>query len=49
MKNHKIVNGWLIQTNKKFSQLKQRQKEKINEWKYDDRGATHKFSCFKKS
>lgn len=29
MKNHKIVNGRLLQTNKQFSQLKQKQKDKI--------------------
>lgn len=29
-----MLNGRLIQTNKPFSQLKQRQKEKINEWLY---------------
>lgn len=33
-KNHKILNGRLIQTDKPFSQLKQQQKEKINEWLY---------------
>ena len=33
-KNHKIVNGRLIQTDKRFSALKQRQKEKINQWLY---------------
>ena len=33
-KNHKIIDGRLIQTDKTFSQLKQRQKEKINEWLY---------------
>ena len=36
MKNHKIVDGRLIQTNKKFSQLKQSQKSKINEWLYQE-------------
>ena len=33
-KNHKIVNGRLLQTDKPFSQLKQSQKEKIHEWLY---------------
>lgn len=33
-KNHKIINGRLLQTNKSFSQLKQKQKEKISEWLY---------------
>ena len=32
MKNHQYVNGKLLQTNKKFSQLKQSQKEKIYNW-----------------
>lgn len=32
MKNHKYENGKLLQTNKKFSQLKQAQKEKIYNW-----------------
>lgn len=35
MKNHEMVNGRFIQTNKKFSQLKEKQKEKINEWLYE--------------
>jgi 8-oxo-dGTP diphosphatase len=35
MKNHEMVNGRLIQTNKRFSQLKQRQKLKIHEWLYE--------------
>ena len=35
-KNHKTLNGQLIQTDKPFSQLKQRQKEKINEWLYKE-------------
>ena len=30
-KNHQMIEGSLIQTDKRFSQLKQRQKEKINE------------------
>lgn len=33
-KNHKIVGNRLIQTDKKFSALKQSQKEKITEWLY---------------
>ena len=33
-KNHKMVNGRLIQTDKPFSQLKTKQKEKISEWLY---------------
>ena len=45
MKNHKMVNGKLLQTNKKYSHLKQSQQEKIYQWmyeaylaKYDERG-----------
>ena len=34
MKNHKWVDGKLLQTNKKYSQLKLKQKEKIHEWMY---------------
>ena len=34
MKNHVKVNGRLIQENKKYSQLKQKQKEKIINWLY---------------
>lgn len=36
MKNHVKVNGRLVQTNKKYSQLKQRQKEKIINWLYQE-------------
>ena len=35
MKNHEWVNGKLLQTNKKYSQLKLKQKEKIYQWMYD--------------
>lgn len=35
-KNHKIVDGRLIQTDKPFSQLKQKQKKKINEQLYQE-------------
>lgn len=35
-KNHKWVGGKLLQTDKKFSQLKETQKEKINNWLYDE-------------
>lgn len=35
MKNHVRVNGQLLQTNKTFRQLKQRQKEKIYDWMFD--------------
>ena len=36
MKNHMMVNGKLLQTNKKFSQLKNSQKQKINGWMYEE-------------
>ena len=35
-KNHEWIDGKLLQTDKKFSQLKQTQKEKINQWLYDE-------------
>lgn len=34
-KNHKMVNGRLLQTDKKFSDLKEKQKTKIAEWIYE--------------
>lgn len=34
-KNHKMVDGRLLQTNKKFSALKEKQKTKIAEWFYE--------------
>lgn len=34
MKNHEWVDGKLLQMNKKYSQLKLKQKEKIHEWMY---------------
>jgi|GEM_PF-668861 len=34
MKNHEWIDGKLLQTNKKYSQLKLKQKEKIHEWMY---------------
>lgn len=34
-KNHKMVDGRLLQTNKKFSALKEKQKVKIAEWFYE--------------
>ena len=36
MKKHEMINGRLLQTNKSFSQLKQNQKLKINEWMYKE-------------
>ena len=35
-KNHKIVNGKLLQTDKRFSQLKTKQREKIYNWMYEE-------------
>ena len=35
-KNHKMIDGRLLQTDKKFSQLKEKQKEKINGWLYTE-------------
>lgn len=35
MKDHVFVDGKLLQTNKKFSHLKNSQKEKISEWLYE--------------
>ena len=35
MSKHKTVNGRLFQTNKKYSQLKNKQKEKIGGWMYE--------------
>lgn len=35
MKNHILVNGKLLQTNKKFSDLKNSQKELISNWLYE--------------
>lgn len=32
--NHKMIDGRLLQTNKKYSQLKMKQKEKIAEWMF---------------
>ena len=34
MKNHEWIDGKLLQTNKKHSHLKQKQKDKIYEWMY---------------
>lgn len=36
MKNHVKVDGRLLQTNKKYSQLKVNQKEKIAEWLFQE-------------
>jgi len=35
-KNHQWVDGRLLQTDKRFSQLKEAQKEKINRWLYEE-------------
>ena len=39
MKNHVKVDGKLLQTNKKYSQLKVSQKEKIAEWLFQETNA----------
>ena len=36
MKNHERVNGKLYQINKRFSDLKESQKSKINDWLYEE-------------
>ena len=40
-KTHQRINGQLLQMNKTFSHLKQKQKLKINEWLYQE----YKTSC----
>lgn len=35
MKKHQLVNGRLLQSNKKFSHLKEHQKEQISQWLYE--------------
>lgn len=35
MKNHKMIDGRLLQTNKKYAHLKLKQKEKIGAWMYE--------------
>ena len=35
MKNHMMVEGQLLQMNKKFAQLKEHQKVKISEWLFE--------------
>lgn len=34
--NHKVVDGHLLQTNKKYSHLKLKQKNRIAEWMYQE-------------
>ena len=36
MKNHQFVNDKLLQTNKKFTHLKRKQKEQISQWLYEE-------------
>lgn len=36
MKNHETIDGKLLQTNKKYSHLKQKQKDKIAVWMYEE-------------
>lgn len=35
-KNHKVINGRLLQTDKKFSALKRSQQEKISGWLWEE-------------
>ena len=35
-KNHEMIDGKLLQTDKKYSQLKLKQKEKIADWMFQD-------------
>ena len=44
MKNHEWVDGKLLQTNKKYSHLKQKQKERIYQWMYDAYKSVYKKS-----
>lgn len=44
MKNHECVDGKLLQSNKKYSHLKQKQKERIYQWMYDAYKAAYKKS-----
>ena len=36
-KNHEITDGRLVQTDKKYSHLKLKQKEKIAEWMFQEK------------
>lgn len=40
-KNHKIVDGRLLQTNKKYAHLKLKQKEKIHTWMFEETKRYH--------
>lgn len=42
MKNHEWIDGKLLQTNKKYSHLKQKQREKIYQWMYNTYRASYK-------
>ena len=44
MKNHEWVDGKLLQTNKKYSHLKHKQKERIYQWMYDAYKSAYKKS-----
>lgn len=35
-KNHKVIDGRLVRTDKSFSDLKRKQQEKINVWLYEE-------------
>ena len=41
-KNHKMIDGRLLQMDKKYSQLKLKQKEKIAVWMYEETKAYYK-------
>ncbi len=41
MKKHKKVDGKLLQMNKSYNQLKQKQKEKIAQWMYEETRRFH--------
>lgn len=50
MKNHEWVDGKLLQTNKKYSHLKLKQKEKIYQWLYEAyRDAVHRLGHYPES
>ena len=40
-KNHKVIDGRLLQTDKKYSYLKLKQKEKIYAWMYEETKSFH--------
>ena len=48
-KNHKMVNGRLIKTDKSFADLKLSQKEKISDWLFEEYYALFKSNGYKYS